>query len=69
MSDKKWLIELRNIERVRVINEIKGLELGQIFEVKKTINGYVMQHNATRRNENFLRNHLVKRNLSIMVTA
>jgi len=69
MSDKKWQIELRNIKRVRVINEIKGLELGQIFEVKKGAGGYVMQHNATRRNENFLRNHLVKRNLSIMVTA
>ena len=69
MSDKKWLIELRSIERVRVINEIKGLELGQIFEVKKTSGGFIMQRGGNRRNENFLRNHLVKRNLSVVITA
>lgn len=69
VSDLKWKLELRHIEKVRVIKSIKGLNVGDVFEVSRGGGQYFMQRGGNRRNENFLRTNLIKRNLSVVVTA
>lgn len=60
-------LDLKRIKSVRVIKEDNLLKMGMEFDVINENGTYTMQYKSEKRNEAFLRDHLLKGNFAIQV--